>query len=163
MSLKNKINKDHIGGVLLVVLGIAVLWAGMGYRMGTLNRMGAGFIPVVLGILMALVGAAIGLTAATPTGGLPGVATPPTGHGHGASGFEWRGWLCILGGVASFVVLGTYGGLVPATFAAVFISAMGDRENTYLSSGILAAVVTVFGVIVFYYGLSMQLPLFHWG
>jgi hypothetical protein len=45
----------------------------------------------------------------------------------------------------------------------VFISAMGDRENTYLSSGILAAVVTVFGVIVFYYGLSMQLPLFHWG
>jgi hypothetical protein len=40
---------------------------------------------------------------------------------------------------------------------------MGDRENTWKSAGILAAIVTVFGVAIFHFGLALQLPLFQWG
>ncbi|MDP9097081.1 MAG: tripartite tricarboxylate transporter TctB family protein [Pseudomonadota bacterium] len=153
--------KDHLGAVLLIALGSAVLALGLGYRMGSLNRMGAGFIPVVLGVLLILVGIAIGVTAAPP--GQRTMVNPLPGHGAHGNGIDVRGWGCILAGVVSFVVLGAYGGLMPATFASVFISAMGDRNNTYKSAAILAAMLTVFCLLVFHYGLSLQLPLFQWG
>ena len=76
---------------------------------------------------------------------------------------EWRGWICILGGVIAFVIFGVYGGLVPATFASVFVAALGDRQNNVKQSALLAAALTVFCVIVFHYGLKLQLPLFQWG
>ena len=63
----------------------------------------------------------------------------------------------------AFVVLGQWGGLVPATFASVFVSAMGERENTVKGAALLSAVLTVFCVIVFHFGLTLQLPLFQWG
>ncbi|MBS0448764.1 MAG: tripartite tricarboxylate transporter TctB family protein [Proteobacteria bacterium] len=147
--------KDHLGGLILMVMGVAVLIAGVGYRMGTLNQMGAGYIPVVLGILMILVGLAILLT-----------ATPKhleKAGAHGPFHPEWRGWLCILGGVIAFVVIGAHGGLVPATFASVFIAAMGDRQNTWRSAAALGAGMVVFCIVVFHYGLNLQLPLFGWG
>ncbi len=147
--------KDHLGGAIMIAMGIAVLIAGVGYRMGTLSQMGAGYIPVVLGALMTLVGIAI-LVTATPRR-LQSVGT------HGPFRPEWRGWLCILGAVFAFVILGSHGGLVPATFAAVFISAMGDRQNTVRSAALLAAAMVVFGVIVFHFGLNLQLSLFAWG
>lgn len=159
MLRRKAIGRDHYGAALLIALGLVVLILGVGYRMGTLNRMGAGYIPVVLGVLMILVGIAIGVTA-TPAGDEP--ANPQTHAAH-PGGPEWRGWLCIFGGVLAFVVLGEYGGLVPATFASVFISAMGDKQSSVKNSALLGAIVVVFCVIVFHYGLTLQLPLFHWG
>jgi len=159
MSRFKALGKDHKGSLLLIALGIGVLALGMTYRMGTLNRMGAGFIPVVLGALLILVGLAIGMTAA------PAGREAPSTNAHGAvtAGPEWRGWSCILGGVVAFVVFGAYGGLVPATFAAVFISALGDRQSTVKTAAALAAIVDVFGTIVFHFCLHLQLPLFQWG
>jgi len=159
MTRLKALNKDHFGSLLLIALGAGVLAMGLGYRMGNLNHMGAGFIPVVLGALMVLVGIAIGVTAA-PRGGE--MTNPLPGHGTHGGAPEWRGWLCILGGVVAFVVLGDHGGLVPASFASVFVSALGDRTSTIKSSAALAAVLTTFCVIVFHYGLSLQLPLFQW-
>ena len=75
---------------------------------------------------------------------------------------EWRGWFCICAGVVAFAVLGRYGGLVPATFASVFIAALGDRKNSLLASLVLAAAMTVVCVVVFWWLLKIQLPLFGW-
>ena len=150
-------SKDHYGGALLVAIGAVILIQGYSYRLGSLMQMGAGFIPVVLGILMVLVGLAVMLTAAPK-----GESVVEPGHAP-ATAPDVRAWLCILGGVMAFVLFGVYGGLVPATFMSVFVSAMGDRTNTFKGAAILSAAVTVFGVIVFHYGLSLQLPLFTWG
>jgi hypothetical protein len=158
-----KIRKDYYGAALLIALGTAVLILGTTYRTGTLNHMGAGFTPVVLGALLILVGLAIGVTASSAAKLAAASSLPVVGHAHNEGKPEWRGWLCILGGVFGFVVIGNYGGLVPATFASVFISAMGDRQNTWKGAAILGAIITVFGTIVFHYGLKMQLPLFQWG
>jgi len=159
MLRRMNLGKDHCGALLLLALGAAVFALGLGYKMGTLNRMGAGFIPVVLGVMMMLAGIALGVTAAPP--GQEKVAHPLPGDGT-HRGPEWRGWLCILGGVVAFVVIGDHGGLLPATFASVFISAMGDRNNTVKSAALLGAALTLFCLIVFHYGLSLQLPLFQW-
>jgi len=160
MRRPKNLGKDHYGALMLLALGAAVFAMGLGYRMGTLNRMGAGFIPVVLGVLMMGVGIVLGVTAAAP--GEEQIAHPLPGDGT-HKGPEWRGWLCILGGVLAVVVLGQYGGLMPATFGSVFVSAMGDRNNTVKGAALLGAILTVFCLIVFHYGLSLQLPLFRWG
>ena len=145
-------NKDRVSGVVLLVLGLAIIAQGLEYRMGALTRMGAGFIPVVLGILLALSGVAIWVTA--EPGDFGTAKSMPT---------EWRGWLCVLGGVLAFVVFGTYGGLVPATFLSVFIAALGERGNSLRTSALLAAGITIAGVAIFIYGLGMTFPLFTWG
>lgn len=148
--------KDHVAAILMVAMGIAIIVIGFRYRMGTLVHMGAGFIPVVLGVLMTAVGLVIGLLAT--------VRTPEEKAGQKLPDPpDLRGGLCILAAVAVFVTLGTYGGLVPAAFGSVFVAAMGDRENTWKSAFMLAVAMTVFGVIVFHYGLRVQLPLFTWG
>jgi hypothetical protein len=147
-----KLKKDRVSAFLLIGLGLAVVAEGRSYRMGELTRMGAGYMPVVYGTLLALVGVAIGIASGHEDFG--DAQSHPT---------EWRGWLCVLGGILSFVLLGFYGGLVPATFAAVFISAMGDKGNSLRDAALLAGGLTVAGVVIFSYGLSLQLPMFTWG
>ena len=52
--------------------------------------------------------------------------------------------------------------MIPGTFACVFVSALGDRESTWLGSIILATVVTVFGVGLFSYFLQVPMPILTW-
>jgi hypothetical protein len=152
MKPLRRFNKDRVGAGLLILMGAGIVAQGLTYRMGQLTRMGAGFIPVVLGTLLMLVGVAIGVTA--EPGDFGTKESQPT---------EWRGWLCVLGGVIGFVVFGVYGGLVPATLLSVFIAAMGDRSNSVRDAATLAVGVTVVGVLIFVYGLKMTFPLFTWG
>jgi len=153
----NMWTKDHVGGALLVASGLAVVVAGAGYGMGTLRQMGSGFFPVVLGVLMTLTGVALLATARRT----PAEAPVETSHLAGPV-LQWRGWLCIVGGMLAFAVLGEHGGLVPASFASVFIAAMGDRKNTWRAAAALAALMTALGVVVFHFGLHLLLPLFAW-
>jgi len=157
----NKLTKDHVGGGLLLVVGVAVVVAGVGYGVGTLRSMGSGFFPVVLGVLLALIGTALLFSAGRAPGGAADELPAEMAHLAGPV-VQWRGWLCILGAALAFVVLGEHGGLVPASFASVFIAAMGDRANTARDAAALAAAMTLFGVLVFHYGLHVLLPLFAW-
>jgi Tripartite tricarboxylate transporter TctB family len=75
---------------------------------------------------------------------------------------EWFGWACILAGPICFILFGSYFGLIPATFACVFVSAFGDRTATLKAAIVLATVVTVFGVGLFSYLLQVPMPLLAW-
>lgn len=148
--LQNKRLRDYAGGVLMMVIGLGAAFQGSTYSIGSLSRMGPGYFPVALGILLTLIGLAIAVTARfTHYEGEEDVLPP-----------EWRGWICICASVIAFVVFGEYGGLVPATFAVVFISALGDKMNTVKSAAILGAGVVVVAIVVFWWALQMQLPLF---
>ena len=155
----NKLTKDRLGGVLLVGAGAATVLAGTGYGVGTLRQMGSGFYPMVLGALLALIGLVLLATATrAPDAHL---ATAPAEMAHLAGPVvQWRGWLCILGGALSFVVLGQHGGLVPASFVSVSVAALGDRDNRVRDALLLAALMTALGVVVFHFGLHLALPLF---
>jgi uncharacterized membrane protein len=148
----SKRSRDYLGGTVMIALGLAVALHGSTYEMGTLSRMGPGFFPVALGVLLTLCGVAIAISARfTHYEGKVEVQRP-----------EWRAWFCICAGIIAFVALGRYGGLVPATFAIVFISALGDRDNTVTSAAILALACVVVAVVVFRWGLQLQFPLFQW-
>ena len=87
---------------------------------------------------------------------------PAPGEAHSHSLPDLRGSVCILLGILAFLGLGHYGGLLPATFAIVFISA-GDRNNTVKQALVLALGMSVVAVVVFWWALQLQLPLFRWG
>jgi hypothetical protein len=142
---------DYYGGGLVMLLGTGAAYTGSRYEIGTLTKMGPGFFPTVLGILLALIGvmiagtASYGETAEDPHA----AATPP----------DWRGWICIIAGALLFIVFAAHGGLLLATLACVFIAALGDRANTWKQALLLAIGVSFFGVIIFAYGLRVQIPI----
>jgi hypothetical protein len=145
-----KRTRDYVGGALMVLLGLGAILQASTYKIGTLNRMGPGFFPVVLGTILALSGVAIAINAKLAEPGGAEKFLPP----------EWRGWFCIGLSIVAFCVVGKYGGLLPATFAVVFISALGDRENTIKSAFLLAVAIMVVCVIVFWWALKLPFPLF---
>jgi hypothetical protein len=149
----NKYNRDYYAGALMLAFGLGAAWLGNGYHIGTLNHMGAGFFPVALGTMLALCGLAIAL-------GAKGAVEPGAAEDRAP---QWRGWIGIVAGLAAFVLFGQYGGLLPATFSLVFISAMGDRDNTVKGALLLSATLCAVCVAVFWWGLRMQFPLFQWG
>lgn len=137
----------------MIAIGLAAALQGATYPMGTLSRMGPGFFPVALGVILALAGVAIAVTAQFTRYSRDSQVHPP----------EWRGWFCIGASIIAFVVLGKYGGLVLATFAIVFISALADRENTVVQAAALAVASVAVCVVLFWWALQLQFPLFRWG
>jgi len=153
-----KLKKDYYGGALMVLIGLVAVYAGLDYKTGTPAHMGPGFFPVAIGALLALSGLLIALTAR----GDKGPAKPAAG-GHKHELPDLRGGICIILSVLAFLLFGVYGGLVPATFAIVFISALGDRTNTVFQAALLALAMCAVAVVVFWWALQLQLPLFQWG
>lgn len=146
-------HRDHAAGLLIGFLGLGVLLQARSYDLGTLAHVGPGFLPMILGVLLTGIGALIGLGA-----GSDEEAGPIGGHGHGHAGPSARGWVCIVASVLLFVGLAQYAGLAPAIFACVFVAALGDGNARPVSSLLLAAGMTAFGILVFHYGLGVQLP-----
>ncbi|MDH6166196.1 hypothetical protein M2282_001337 [Variovorax boronicumulans] len=158
--LASRFKKDYYGGALLVVIGLAAVYAGVGYRVGELAHMGPGFFPVALGGLLALTGLLIAISA---RGDKPSGGEEAASHGHPGGMPDLRGCICIILGILAFLLFGEYGGLLPATFAIVFISALGDRDNTLTEAVLLSLAMSFIAVVVFWWALKLQLPLFQWG
>lgn len=153
--MRFKINKqDAWASGVLCVLGLAVMYQGSSYNLGTLSRMGPGFFPVALGALLVFLGLVVLFSS--------GLSEDDDDEQDMGSP-EWRGWLCIIGGVIAFIVLGKYGGLVPATFVLVFVSSLGDRTHTLLTALALSVFITALGVVIFSWALELQFPMFQWG
>jgi hypothetical protein len=151
--------RDYYGGALMCLIGSGALTQGLAYNFGSLTHMGPGFFPSCLGMILIVLGLAIVCTAKRPATG------PAIGEDAGDEPGrpEWRGWFCILASIVAFVVLGKWGGLLPASFAVTFISAFGDRDNTWKSALALAVVITLLAVVIFWWLLQLQFPLFAWG
>jgi putative Ca2+/H+ antiporter (TMEM165/GDT1 family) len=149
--------RDFYAGGLMVLLGLGIALKGTAYRAGTLMHMGPGFLPTALGVLLVLLGIAIAGAALSSSGGEHGedqriLPEHP----------QWWAWFCILMSPVLFIFFGRYFGMIPGTFACVFIAALGDRSATWIGTIVLATVVTVFGVGLFSYFLQVPMPILAW-
>ncbi len=142
-------NKDYYGGALMVLIGGSAAYAAQGYNIGSLAHMGPGYFPFAVGVLLALTGVLIALDAAL------------VGHKHEIPDF--RGAACIILGTIAFYFCGEYLGLLPATFAIVFICALGDRSNSVMACFVLAMSMMIVAVLIFWWALQVQMPLVRWG
>lgn len=165
-ELIKRAGKDRLGGALMILIGAGAAQQGITYSLGTLAAPGPGLFPGALGVLLMLVGLAIAVTGKRARTALPAAsgsrATGGAAANDPAPRAEWRGWFCIVLSIVAFIVLGSHGGLVPASFAVAFIAALGDRDNTLLDACVLGVALAVVSVVVFWWLLQVQLPLFQW-
>ena len=140
-------NRDIYAGVLTAAIGAGAISEGRQYGIGGLSDMGSGFFPVMLGVGMVLMGL------------IMAVMRSPAPDGHAIHAPNWRGAIAIAAAVTLFIVLADRAGLAPATFACVFVGALGTTSTKLIEALILAAGVTVFGVALFHYGLQVQFPI----
>jgi putative Ca2+/H+ antiporter (TMEM165/GDT1 family) len=147
--------KDFYAGGLLILFGLGAALKAPDYGAGTLMHMGPGFMPTALGVILVVLGVIIAGAA---------LSSPPDEHDRILPAHpQWFAWGCILAGPFLFVVVGSYLGMLPGTFACVFVSALGDRTQTWKSALVLASVVSVFGVGLFSYLLEVPMPVLTWG
>jgi Tripartite tricarboxylate transporter TctB family len=149
------VKRDYYAGGLVSLVGAFVALNALNYQIGSLTRMGPGMFPLVLGILLAALGVLIAVNAGEVEGdSLDHLADDASPYP------DVRGGVAIVGGMIAFIFLTQTIGFVGGTFACVFLAAIGDRKSTWIGSVVLSVVVTVIGVLVFIYGLKMNLPLF---
>ena len=135
-----------IGGGLAILAGLAVVWVGAGYEVGTARRMGPGWFPVALGWLMA----GLGLLLAAASLRRPEPAEPA----------DLRALLAVGAGIAAFAALLERAGLVPAALALVLIAGMGGTRLSLPRQLLLAAGLTGMSLLVFRLGLGLPLKPF---
>src|SRR5699024_9523080 len=118
----------------MLLIGLITLINSLNYKIGTLSRMGPGYFPLLLAVMLIIVSVIIMLT-----------PTHETEQGKAKSQkILYRPWFCVVLSVVLFITLGRYGGFVPATFAIVFVSALGDDDNSLVTAMGLGAVITIF-------------------
>lgn len=134
----------------IFLIGIYVLLKGGGYQLGTLSRMGPGYLPVLLGILIAAAGAALVWRA---------WRVPRTDV---AAPIPLRDFLPVMAGLFAFALTAERLGFVPATAALIVLSSLGERPVRYGEIALTAAVTCLAGYLIFVYGLNVPLPAFRW-
>ena len=58
MNIKSQ--KDFFSGLLFMGAGVAFAWGASSYTLGTGARMGPGYFPLALGVLLAVLGKRVG-------------------------------------------------------------------------------------------------------
>ncbi len=146
MHLRNP--KGFWAGVMFAAIGFAfaIIVQVAEYPMGTASRMGAGYFPFVLGVILGLLGLII-IAKALVSDGLP------------LSKFAWRPILWILGAVIIFGLTAKDLGLVIAIIILVMVSAFGGHEFKLKEQLIASAVLSAGSIAVFVYGLKLPFPI----
>lgn len=146
MNIRNQ--KDFWAGVMFVVFGTGFAAVGSGYAFGTAERMGPGYFPTMLGLLLAAIGVVVAIGGLTSKGEVEKVKK-----------FAWSTLLFIIGPIVLFgLLLGTLG-LVACLFLLVAIASYASHEFSWKATLANAAALIALSLFVFIYLLNLQFPL----
>lgn len=136
---------DLVSGLLFAGLGAAILWVGADYSQGVPSRIGPGYVPRLLGILLAAIGLFL-------------VARSWWASETVDTTIAWRPLVLITVAVAGFALVFEASGLIPAVLASVCIANYATSENRWTTAVVLAAILAFFAWLLFVKGLSLPLP-----
>jgi len=146
--LKIRNQRDFGAGIMYMVIGLFFAIMATNYPMGTAAKMGPGYFPFYLGILMFLLGL---LVAVKAFGAKAAIESIPK--------FNWRIMAQITGAVVLYGLLLPRLGFLIAVVVLVFVAASASREFTWKGTAINAAFLVTFTYSVFVVGLKLQFPL----
>jgi hypothetical protein len=139
-------NKDFWAGVMLIAVGIATVVIARDYPFGTASRMGPGYFPTVLGVILALLGLVL-------------LARGLRGGEKIVGGWSLRALIILPASFVLFGVLMDHAGFVPALAVVIFGSALAGSEFKLGEVTLLTVVLTALCVAIFSFGLQMPYPL----
>jgi hypothetical protein len=137
--------KDFYAGLLFVAIGLADLVIVRSYPLGTSSRMGPGYFPRILGILLLGLGALLSLR------GL-------RSGGEAMSRWHWRPLSIVLLSVLVWGLTAQGLGLVVASLALVFVSSVASDEFGWREALLSGAIQAAAMAALFIYGLGVPLP-----
>lgn len=154
--MKIKSQKDFFAGLMFLAIGLAFAIGAVDYNIGTGARMGPGYFPMILGVLMSILGVAIaskGLIVETPDGDKIGK-------------WAWKQVFFILAANFAFGVLlvgvPALGipqfGLIVAIYGLVFIASVAGSTFNVKEVAILATCLAVGSYVAFVWALNLQFP-----
>ena len=154
MQIKSQ--KDFFSGLMFMAVGGAFAWGATTYSVGTGARMGPGYFPLMLGLLMAALGMAITFNSL--------VVEKVGGDKIGA--WAWKPLLFIiaanllfglmLGGLPSVKIPAM--GLIAAIYALTFVASLAGEEFKVKEVLVLATVLAIMSYLAFIVLLKLQFP-----
>lgn len=145
MLIRNQ--RAFAAGVLFLLVSVFYFVMSFNYATGTAARMGPGFFPRMVSIILGLVAAGILISAISPKA-----------RAERLERWDLKGLLWIAGSVALFGLLLPTFGLVIALSALIIIASLASPEFTWRGAIVNTVVLVVFCVAVFIYGISLQFP-----
>lgn len=133
---------EALCGALFVAAGIFFAWQSQTMTLGTAVRMGPGYFPFVLSLVLLVLGAIITIRSINFTS-------------EGFGSIAWRGMLFILAAPIFFGLTVRGLGFVPSLFFTAFIASFASQKMTLRMSLLLCMLLTIFSVAVFTYGLGL--------
>jgi hypothetical protein len=154
MNIKSQ--KDFFSGLMFMAVGVAFAWGASSYTIGTGARMGAGFFPLVLGVLLAVLGGVITFKA----------LVVETVDGDKIGSFAWKPLFFIIAANLVFGVmiggLPSWGipkmGLVVGIYALTIIASFAAERVHWVEVLVLGTALTVLSYLAFIVLLKLQFP-----
>ena len=154
--MKIKSQKDFFSGLMFLATGIAFAWGATTYNIGAGARMGPGYFPLVLGILLAAIGAFTvfeALVVETQDGEPVGsIAWRPLGYIIGSNVV----FGILLGGVPRLGIPSF--GLIVGIYALTFVAAKAGDEFKFKEVIVLATILAIGSYLAFIVLLKLQFP-----
>ena len=138
---------DLWAGLLCGALGLSVVWIGADYPLGTGGRIGPGYAPRLLGLLLIGLGLLLAIRSAWTADGIDTTFRP-------------RPVVLVLASVLAFALVFQWAGLVPAILASVFIATWAAPENGWHSAIGLGLLLAFFSWALFVKALRLPMPVF---
>jgi hypothetical protein len=138
------INQDVVAGLMFIAWGVAALWFGRRFPVGSAMRMGPGYFPLVLSWLLIGFGGFIAVRGALV-------------EGQRLTRWYWRPLVMVLLTFLIFAALIDRAGLALAGVCSIFIGAMGGPDFRWREALILALGLTAAAVALFIYALGLPM------
>ena len=146
MKIRNQ--RDFGAGIMYMVIGLFFTIMATQYPMGTAAKMGPGYFPFFLGIIMTLLGLFVLIRSLSAKAAIESIPK-----------FNWRIIGLITGSVVLYGILLPTMGFIVAVFVLVSMSASASHEFHWKGTLVNASFLIIFTYSVFVVGLKLQFPL----
>jgi hypothetical protein len=154
-TMKIKSQKDFWSGIMFCVIGIAFAWGATAYSVGSGARMGPGYFPLMLGIVLTVLGAVVLFTS----------LVLETEDGDKIGSWAWKPLVFIisanllfgllLGGLPSIKVPAM--GMIAAIYALTIVSSLADGHFKLRDVLVLATILSLGSYLAFIVLLKLQI------
>ena len=140
-------NRDFLAGLLFLAIGLGAFIVALKYPFGSLDKMGPGYFPRILGLVLA------GFGVVTLIRGLR--------NGEAIAGkWAWFPLLMLTVSLLAFGFLMEHVGLIPALVVMFFAAARAGSEFKFTEVLILTVIMCLAATAIFIWGLKLPYPLF---
>ena len=147
--MKIKSQKDFWSGLMFVTVGLGFAWGSLEYSFGSSARPGPAYFPFGLGLLLAVMGAAVWFAS----------ITVETEDGDPIGAIAWKPLLIITGSVVMFGFILPRLGMIASLPLLIIVAALAGDEWHWKDSIISVVVLTLGSWLIFIKGLSLVIPL----